>query len=241
MSVHSALASEVRLLQQRRDSVRRMIDDTLDYEQRSGRGDLPLNVKQRAMISELAELEQRVQRAEGELQRSGTQPGGTLHDLSERIRRNAGQPGRGGHRRTNRRSMAPLNFGEKQLRRMMQAAQNGESCRIASEKREFSTADPLLPASLFPQPVATIHESRLLDRLPGYGIDTPSVTFIRHISTTGTPAAVAEGALKPELVFNTDALTATAVKLAANNGLSWEIINDWPAFQAYAKPNFSGR
>lgn len=24
------------------------------------------------------------------------------------------------------------------------------------------------------------------------------------------------------------------MKLAANNGLSWEIINDWPAFQSYA-------
>ena len=24
------------------------------------------------------------------------------------------------------------------------------------------------------------------------------------------------------------------MKLAANNGLSWEIINDWQAFQAYA-------
>ena len=28
-------------------------------------------------------------------------------------------------------------------------------------------------------------------------------------------------------------MTATAVKLACTNGLSWEIINDWPAFQSY--------
>ena len=34
-------------------------------------------------------------------------------------------------------------------------------------------------------------------------------------------------------MFNVDTLTAPAVKLAAHNGLSWEIINDWPAFQTY--------
>ena len=61
------------------------------------------------------------------------------------------------------------------------------------------------------------------------GMSRPSPHVIRPAS-----AAVAEGTLKPELVFNTDALTATAVKLAANNGLSWEIISDWPAFQSYA-------
>ena len=34
-------------------------------------------------------------------------------------------------------------------------------------------------------------------------------------------------------MFNTDQLTVPAVKLAAHNGLSWEIISDWPAFQSY--------
>ena len=38
---------------------------------------------------------------------------------------------------------------------------------------------------------------------------------------------------KPELVFVTDALTELAVKLAAHNGLSWEIVNDFPSFQSY--------
>jgi hypothetical protein len=33
--------------------------------------------------------------------------------------------------------------------------------------------------------------------------------------------------------FVTDARAAKAVKLAAHNGLSWEIINDWPEFQSY--------
>ena len=59
------------------------------------------------------------------------------------------------------------------------------------------------------------------------------ITFIRHTGTTGAAAPTAEGTAKPELVFNVDQITRPAVKIAAHNGLSWEIINDWPAFQTY--------
>jgi HK97 family phage major capsid protein len=64
-------------------------------------------------------------------------------------------------------------------------------------------------------------------------MDAPSIEFIRHTATTGAAAPTAEGAIKPEVVFEIDALTAKAVKLAANNALSWEVILDWPAFQSY--------
>lgn len=138
-------------------------------------------------------------------------------------------------------ALLPLHFGEVELRRMREAALRNESCRIESRRptrdeleQRFSTADPLLPAELFPFPVEAQHEGRLLDRLPGYGIDAPSISFVRHVSSTGTAAAVVEGGLKPEIILNVDQLTATAVKLAANIGLSWEIINDWPAFHQYA-------
>ena len=102
--------------------------------------------------------------------------------------------------------LAPLAFGPDEMRRMQSAAQRGDPCRI--ELRAFSTADSLIPATLWPYPVEQVHEQRLLDKLPGIAFDTPAITFIRHVSTTGVAAPTSEGSLKPELVFNTDALTA---------------------------------
>jgi HK97 family phage major capsid protein len=129
-------------------------------------------------------------------------------------------------------ALAPLEFEHDEIRRLQGAAQRGENCRI--ENRAFSTADSLLPAQLFPYPVEHIHENRLLDKLPGVTMDAPQISFIRHISTTGNPAPTAEGAMKNEIVLNTDALTLRAVKIAGNTGLSYEIINDFEAFHQYA-------
>lgn len=253
MSVSRVLADEVKMLHERHDEVTRMLSDRLAEAKSAGRQNL--NAAEKAMIGERKKLDARIKRAESGLTRSDTSsldyirnsPGAQNlaraiaaenaetvaasrnHDAAAQL----GLP-RGARPINTAGQLAPLAFSDQQLQRMQDAAQRGESCRIKTEKRDFSTADPLLPASLFPYPVEAIHESRLLDRLPGYAIETPAVTFIRHISTTGSPAAVAEGTLKPELVFNTDSLTANAVKLAANNGLSWEIISDWPAFQSYA-------
>jgi HK97 family phage major capsid protein len=128
--------------------------------------------------------------------------------------------------------LAPLGFDHDEMRRLQTAAQRGDPCRL--ENRAFSTADSLIPASLFPYPVEHIHEGRLLDRLPGISFDTPAITFIRHVSTTGAAAATPEGTLKPKLVFVTDALSLPAVKLAGHVGLSYEIINDFEAFHQYA-------
>lgn len=167
---------------------------------------------------ELASLGERIAEEQSELDRMGHLPGGL-----ERLTR--GRPLSSAGR------LAPLGFSDEEMRRLQAAAQRGESCRL--ESRDFSSADGLLPAQLFPQVVGWQHESRLLDRLPGYAIDAPQVTFIRHHATTGTAAPTGEGQIKPELVFETDTVTAAAVKIAANNGLSWEVINDWPAFQTY--------
>ncbi|BBY36509.1 nucleoid-structuring protein H-NS [Mycobacterium mantenii] len=230
------------MLKERRSEVVRMLATRLEEARSVGRQNI--NQAEAAMLREKKKLDARIKRAESELKRSDTS---SLNPIREKVSQRNGtastrsvdasaQPGlpRGARPINTAGRLAPLGFSDQQLQRMQAAAQRGENCRIETEKRDFSTADPLLPATRFPYPVEQIHEARLLDRLPGYAIETPAVTFIRHISTTGSPAAVAEGALKPELTFNTDALTATAVKLAANNGLSWEIINDWPAFQSYA-------
>jgi HK97 family phage major capsid protein len=75
----------------------------------------------------------------------------------------------------------------------------------------------------------------VLDRLPALGFeDSPQITFIRHICTTGAAGSVGEGQTKAEVVFQADALTKAAVKLAAHVGLTYEIITDFVAFQQYA-------
>jgi HK97 family phage major capsid protein len=65
-------------------------------------------------------------------------------------------------------------------------------------------------------------------------METASIEFVRHVSTTGQPAATSEGQIKPEIVLNTDALTAHATKLAAHTAVSYEVINDFEAFSQYA-------
>ncbi|ORB47781.1 hypothetical protein BST42_27045 [Mycolicibacterium rhodesiae] len=212
------MVGQLSMLRDRRIELRDLLDQHLERAKRDGRENmLP---REKAILGELRQLDQRIKEQEAEVERAGSIP-------------QFGQPGRAGAGRslTTAGQLSPLAFPDQELRRLQVAAQRGEGARI--ESRDFSTADPLLPSQLFPYPVSAIHESRLLDRLPGYAIETPSVTFIRHVSTTGAPAATAEGGLKPEVIFNVDSLTATAVKLAAHNGLSWEIINDWPAFQSY--------
>jgi HK97 family phage major capsid protein len=62
------------------------------------------------------------------------------------------------------------------------------------------------------------------------GITTPSHEFGVHSSSTGAPAVVAEGGLKPDVVLNTTSSIATAVKLAATFGISHESRSDWPQF-----------
>ena len=220
MSVYSVLASEVESLKTRHRNLKSMLDESLSAEQRSGAQDL--NQRQKSMLSELRQVGARGKHAQAELKRAG--------DPAAQI----GISGKPGRATTSTAGMlAPLNFGAENLRKLQGAMMRNETCRIETRDFGFSTADPLLPPQLYPYPIAAQHENRLLDRLPGYAIESPSVTFIRHISTTGEAGPVHEGDPKPELIFNTDALTATAVKLAAHNGLSWEIINDWPAFQSY--------
>jgi hypothetical protein len=60
------------------------------------------------------------------------------------------------------------------------------------EHRAFSTVDSLLPPSLQPLVVGPQYESRLLTRFPLVSTDAPSIEYIRHTSTSGTPTLVAE-------------------------------------------------
>jgi HK97 family phage major capsid protein len=104
---------------------------------------------------------------------------------------------------------------------------------IQVEQRAFSTVDSLLPPSLQPVIVGPQYENRLLNRLPIVLTEAPSIEYVRHTSTTGTPALVAEVAVKPDLVMVTDKVILPMQKLAAHTGISWESLTDYPAFQEY--------
>jgi hypothetical protein len=134
-------------------------------------------VKYRQYVTAIKGLADHIRDTRNELARGGTYP----------LNANGG-----GHGMASAGRLAPLEFGDEQLRRLQSAAQRGESCRI--EHRDFSTADSLLPSQLFPYPIERQHEGRVLDRLPGYQMETASITFIR---TTGVPAPTGEGSPSP--------------------------------------------
>lgn len=179
------------------------------------------SAKYRAMFADLQGLEQRAEFERSELARVGSLPPA----LQRRV--NGGRV-RGGQTAG---QLSPLDPPPEELRRLYSAACRGES---AAYERRFSSADSLLPPQLFPQVTAQIHEGRLLDRLPGFAIELPSIEYVRHVSTTGSAGSVAEGQLKPEVTLVVDKLVATAVKLAAHLALSREIYADWDAFSQYA-------
>jgi HK97 family phage major capsid protein len=90
----------------------------------------------------------------------------------------------------------------------------------------------LVPPELGPiLPVFPRHETRLLNRLPGIGIDVPAIQYLEVAATTGTAGIVTEGSAKPELTMPATPQVATARKIAAHTGISWEAYSgDYPAF-----------
>lgn len=113
MSVHSALTGEVRMLKQRKAELAGMLDARLAQAHRSGRQDLMPN--ERAMLGEVRDVERRIKHAESELARAGTGP-----PVGQRSQ------ARGGSRPTNTAGqLAPLYFGNKELRRRHERYRNG--------------------------------------------------------------------------------------------------------------------
>lgn len=129
-------------------------------------------------------------------------------------------------------ALSPLQFSEQQLRSLHRKALAQEPAWAQPERRDFESAVGLLPAQLYPVPTFPIHEKRLLNYLPGFALDAPSLEYIQVNSVTGAAAVVPQGTPKPEIVMNTSNVIATAQKIAAHTGISWESINDWSAFTA---------
>jgi HK97 family phage major capsid protein len=129
---------------------------------------------------------------------------------------------------------APLGLDIEQLRQLHHATRTGGHCKIEVERRAYSSVDSDLPPVLYPTIIGQVHESRLLNRIPVQLLDSgPSVDYVRHISSAGTPAIVAEGAVKPEVTMNFDVLNAAPAKIAAHTGVSYEIVDDFDNFVSY--------
>jgi HK97 family phage major capsid protein len=182
--------------------------------------DTTQTAKYRAMTKDLRGLERRAAHEKSELARVGSYPPG-LAAVVNREARTINSAGR----------LSPLDLPMEELRRLHGAVERGQS---ASYEKRFSSADALLPPELFPYPTAAQHESRLLDRLPGYQVTLPSIEYVQHTSTTGAASSVGEGQLKPEVTLNVTKLIVPVVKLAAHLALSREIYSDWDAFSNYA-------
>ncbi|BBY38469.1 hypothetical protein MMAN_26030 [Mycobacterium mantenii] len=129
--------------------------------------------------------------------------------------------------------VAPLRFSDEQLKGMFEALQTKSSFQLKT--KGFESVDSDLPAQLQEWVVGPQYEPRLLDRLPAQAIEAPSLEYIIHNATTGSPGIVAEGQPKPELLFQTEPATATVAKLAAHTAISWEIYNDWGRFTQYCQ------
>lgn len=126
---------------------------------------------------------------------------------------------------------APIDLPVEGLKSMHDAMANQSNFVIKT--KSFSTVDSLLPPELQAYVVGPQHETRLLDRLPVLPTSAPSIEYLRHTSTTGSPAITAEGGPKPELVLNTDKVIVAMQKIAAHSALSFEVISDWDGFQSY--------
>lgn len=175
------------------------------------------------LAADRAELDQAEARLKSAAGHPLTQLGMSAADQGQRVTLDTKALGSG-------RAVSPLGISEASLKGLHAAAVGRQSYST----KAFSTVEGLLPAQLDPNVLGKVHESRLLDYLPAQSITAPSWEVIVHSSTTGAPAPTAEGAVKPELVFNTTSLTLTAIKLAAHVGISYETLQDFTNFQSYA-------
>jgi HK97 family phage major capsid protein len=201
----------------------------LDRAEKEGREELTVD-ESRAFreLSDvvLPELDRRCAEAHDDLARSGW-------DDPEVDAVRAAINGEGGKPTGPANNLAPLTFDPDALRRAHAAIEQRSTFR--TEARAFSSADALLPPQLWPYVTGTVHENRLLSRLPVAPMETRSIEYIRHVSTTGAPAVTALGAAKPELVMNVDHIIVEASKIAAHVGVPFEDISDFNNFFMYVQ------
>jgi HK97 family phage major capsid protein len=221
MSYRAPSKSALTLLEKRREQIRASAESLLESRKAAGVEELDAadSVRMRAMVDDLRDLDETIDTTREDIRRG---------QIPERYRR-LGLGGGGAVNSAGR--LAPLGYGDEQLRRAFDQVNRGETAVLEKRDPGFTTATPLVPPELYPIPVFPRHEGRLLDRLPGIAIDVPQLAYIEVVSVTGTAAIVAEGAAKPELLMPAAQKTATARKVACHVGVSWEAYSgDFPSF-----------
>jgi HK97 family phage major capsid protein len=214
-----------RLLESR-ERVRKQATTLLETRQAAGVEQLDRadSIRFRAMLADLEQLDESIEERRADDER------GVIPERFQRLGQRGAQmmarPANSAGR------LSPLGYSDEQLRRAFDTINRGETAVLTAERRDFSSATGLIPPELGPiVPVFPQHENRLLERLPGVAIDVPAISYIEVVSTTGTAAIVPEGQPKPELTMPADAKVATARKIAAHVGVSWEAYSgDYPAF-----------
>ena len=207
-------------MERKRESIRAGAESICMEARAAGRETLNEGEAQRLRHAQgdLRALTERIEGYRSELERAGTHPTfGAMRAVSS-----AGQ-------------LAPLGFPEEEMRHAYERIRRGESAVLESRDPGFASADSLLPAQLFPIPTFPRHEDRLIDQLPGFALDAPSLEYVQVNSVTGAAGIVGEGQAKPEITMPATKLIISALKLAAHAGISWENINDYDVFSTAVK------
>jgi HK97 family phage major capsid protein len=188
-------------------------------EQRGADAQLTIGESERLkrMRLDLRSMDRTITEYEADLARVGSLPG----NLARRVN---------GHRADAASMLSPLAFTDEALRDAYGRVRRGEAVALETRAPGFSSAVPLMPPQLFEIPTFPRHEGRLLDRLPGYALEAPSLEYVQVNAITGSAAIVGEGLPKPEIQMPATKLVCTALKLACHAGLSWENVTDYEAF-----------
>ena len=121
-----------------------------------------------------------------------------------------------------------------QTEALFNAVRTKQSLRVEVQTKTTNSIGGVAPAVLLPGLLERTHEpQRIMDALPATTMSAPSVAYLRHNSTTGSPATVAPGGLKPELSFLVDSVTIRAAKIAAHVAVNDEDMADYHDFEQY--------
>ncbi len=121
-----------------------------------------------------------------------------------------------------------------QTEALFNAVRTKQSLRVEVQTKTTNSIGGVAPAVLLPGLLERTHEpQRIMDALPATAMSAPSVAYLRHNSTTGSPATVAPGGLKPELSFLVDSVTIRAAKIAAHVAVNDEDMADYHDFEQY--------
>jgi HK97 family phage major capsid protein len=197
-------------MENRRESIRQAAEHLCMEVRSAGREEFTLGEQERlaAMQADLRDLDQDIVETRQDAERS---------EIPERYRNLGGSE----RRVSSAGQLAPLGYTDEQLRRSFDQLHRGESAVL--EARTTNTVTGLIPPDLGPiLPVFPKHENRLLNKLPGISIDVPAIAYLEVTATSGSAAIVPEGGAKPELLMPATQQVATARKIAAHTGISWE-------------------